>query len=453
MTTRLITVDLRFEHDVVLSRQRARQIASLLGFDVLDQTRIATSVSELARNVIGYAQRGKVEFMIERTSNPALLIRVADEGPGIRDLRAVLDGKFASSTGAGVGIAGAKRLMDQFDIESNSSAGTTILLGKFLPKQVLDRIPERISNVVEELAKRSSQNPFEEIRYQNQELLSLMEDLRAREDDLQRLNQELAETNRGVVALYSELDDTAGSLARASELKSSFLSNMSHEFRTPLASILSLTGILLSRMDGELTEEQEKQVTYIKTSAESLYSLVNDLLDLAKIEAGKTDVLPSAFHVSDTFSTLRGTFRPLLQQSSVELILEEPEGIPMLYTDEGKVTQILRNFISNALKFTEQGVVRVSACATTGKDIAFSVSDTGIGIASEHQELIFTEFAQVRGSHQKSKLGTGLGLPLSRKLARLLGGDVTVTSQPGAGSTFIATIPLVYSGSHEGENG
>jgi len=449
MPTILITVDLRFEHDVVLTRQRARQIAALLGFEVLDQTRIATAVSELARNVIAYAQRGKVEFSVERTGNPALVVRIDDEGPGISDLRTVLDGRFISPTGIGLGIASAKRLMDHFHIESSSTAGTSIVLGKVLPKSVLERIPEHISNVLKELARRSSQNPFEEIKYQNQELLSLMEDLRARDDELQRLNQELAETNRGVVALYSELDGKAGDLLRASELKTGFLSNMSHEFRTPLASIISLTGILLDRMDGELAEEQEKQVTHIKGAAESLLRLVNDLLDIAKIEAGKTEVTPSAFHVVDLFSTLKGTFKPMLKPEGVHLAFDEPDGIPMLYTDEAKILQILRNFVSNAIKFTDCGRVTVSARATSGKEVMFSVADSGIGIAPEHQEFIFAEFTQVLGNHQKGKLGTGLGLPLCRKLAKLLGGAVSVESAPGMGSTFSATIPLVYSGPNE----
>jgi signal transduction histidine kinase len=227
------------------------------------------------------------------------------------------------------------------------------------------------------------------------------------------------------------------------------LSNMSHEFRTPLASILGLAGILLDRLDGDLTEEQEKQVSHIKASAESLLRLVNDLLDIAKIESGKTDVTPSAFTVEDIFRALRGTFRPLLKPDGVNLVFEEPGGIPMLYTDEGKISQILRNFVSNAIKFTDSGSVTVSARAATAKDIIFSVADSGVGIAPEHQELIFVEFAQVLGNHQKGKLGTGLGLPLARKLARLLGGDVSVVSAALVGSTFSATIPLVYSGPHE----
>ncbi|WP_228013020.1 ATP-binding response regulator [Nostoc edaphicum] len=254
----------------------------------------------------------------------------------------------------------------------------------------------------------------------------------------------MEDTNRGVVALYAELDEKASSLQQVNELKTRFLSNMSHEFRTPLNSILSLSRMLLARMDGDLTVEQEKQVTFIQKAASGLSELVNDLLDLAKVEAGKIEVHPSSFEVSELFATLRGMLRPLLVQgSSVALIVEEPEGIPPLYNDEGKVAQILRNFVSNALKFTEQGEVRVSA-VQTGHTVTFSVSDTGIGIAPADRERIFEDFMQIQSPLQKQVKGTGLGLPLSRKLAELIGGSISVKSQPGEGSTFTALIPIVY---------
>lgn len=153
---------------------------------------------------------------------------------------------------------------------------------------------------------------------------------------------------------------------------------------------------------------------------------------------------PSSFEVSELFGTLRGMLRPLLVTgASVALIVEEPEAIPKLYTDEGKVAQILRNFVSNALKFTEQGEVRVTA-VQTGYTVIFSVSDTGIGIASANLERIFEDFVQIESPLQKQVKGTGLGLPLSRKLAELLGGSVSVISVLGTGSTFTASIPIVY---------
>jgi CheY-like chemotaxis protein len=245
-----------------------------------------------------------------------------------------------------------------------------------------------------------------------------------------------------VVALYAELDERAEQLRQASELKTKFLSNMSHEFRTPLNSILALSRLLLDRIDGDLTAEQERQVGYIRRSAESLLELVNDLLDLAKVEAGKVDIRPSAFTVGNLFSGLRGALKPLLTSPSVELIFDIPDQVPELFTDEAKVTQILRNLISNALKFTEQGEVRVTASYDDAQDrVRLSVRDTGIGIAPTDQSRIFEEFSQVDTRIQKRVKGTGLGLPLSRSLAELLGGELTVESVPGQGSVFMLSIP------------
>ena len=171
----------------------------------------------------------------------------------------------------------------------------------------------------------------------------------------------MEDTNRGVVALYAELDERAEQLRRASELKSRFLSNMSHEFRTPLNSILALSRLLMDRTDGPLTVEQERQVTYIRRSAESLTELVNDLLDLAKVEAGKLEIRPSYFTIGELFGALRGVMKPLQQNDAVDLIFEDVTDCPPLFTDEAKLAQILRNLISNALKFTERGEVRVAA--------------------------------------------------------------------------------------------
>jgi CheY-like chemotaxis protein len=217
---------------------------------------------------------------------------------------------------------------------------------------------------------------------------------------------------------------------------------MSHEFRTPLNSVLALSRLLLDRIDGNLTPEQERQVGYIRRSAESLLELVNDLLDLAKVEAGKVDIRPGIFTVEDLFSGLRGALRPLLTGSAVELMFDIPDKVPNLFTDEAKVTQILRNLISNALKFTEQGEVRVTATFDADiRRLKIAVRDTGIGIAVGDQGRIFEEFSQVDTKIQKRVKGTGLGLPLSRSLAELLGGELTVESVLGQGSIFTLSIP------------
>jgi signal transduction histidine kinase/DNA-binding response OmpR family regulator len=446
----IFRMDIRYEHDVVLARQRARQVAAALKFDAQDQTRIATAVSEIARNAFQYAGGGLVEFRLEKAPEHALVISITDSGRGISNLPEILNGKYVSHTGMGLGMLGARRLMDEFRADSIPGKGTTVVLGKKLPPRFPGISPRDLDRFLSAIESRAPQNPYEELQQQNRELLRTLDELKAHQNELAHLNRELDETNRGVVALYAELDDKADFLQRASELKSHFLSNMSHEFRTPLNSIMALSGILFDRLDGELSSEQEKQVKYIRSSAQDLMDLVNDLLDLAKVEAGKVTIRPSQFSVNTLFSALRGMLRPLLQQnSSVKLVFEDPEPDIELFTDEAKVSQVLRNFISNALKFTERGEVRVSVSEAPNGALSFSVSDTGIGIAEQDQERIFQEWSQVEGKLQKAAKGSGLGLPLSRKLAQLLGGNVSVTSTPGLGSTFVAVIPVNFDGEIE----
>ena len=257
------------------------------------------------------------------------------------------------------------------------------------------------------------------------------------------LEAELAETNSGVLALYAELDDRAEQLRQASDLKSRFLSYMSHEFRTPLGSITSLARILLDRTDGPLTDEQEKQVAFVRDSAAELTEMVNDLLDLAKVEAGRITISPAWFEMVDLFSALRGMFRPILVTDAVDLVFSAPANVPQLYTDHKKLSQILRNFISNALKFTPEGTVTVAATYDeASRMVTFSVSDTGIGIAPEYVETLFNDFVQIESPIQKRLRGTGLGLSLSKRLAELLGGRVDLQSELGRGSTFSVTLPL-----------
>ena len=262
----------------------------------------------------------------------------------------------------------------------------------------------------------------------------------------QELRSELEETNRGVLALYAELDSQAEQLRLATELKSRFLAYMSHEFRTPINSIRSITRLLLDRVDGPLTEEQEKQVSFIQQNATEFAEMVDDLLDLAKVEAGRVEISPAWFEMVDLFSALRGMFKPVLTNPAVNLVFEEPRDVPKLYTDDRKLSQILRNFISNALKFTPKGEVRVSAHFEGDGMVTFSVQDSGIGIASEFHDTIFQDFSQVKSPLQKRLRGTGLGLSLSKKLAELLGGTVRLDSEPGKGSTFSVTIPVQLEG-------
>ena len=269
---------------------------------------------------------------------------------------------------------------------------------------------------------------------------ALVERLQA---DNAALRAELDETNQGVLALYAELDQQAEQLKEVSELKSRFLSYMSHEFRTPLGSILSITRLLEDGLDGPLNDEQLRQVRFVSAAAVELRDMVDDLLDLAKIEAGRISISPAWFDLMDLFSALRGMFRPLVEgAATVELVFEEPPALPMLYTDDKKLAQILRNFIANALKFTPQGRVAVSARMHGEGHVCFSVSDTGIGIPEHMVGALFEDFVQVDSPIQKRLRGTGLGLALCRRFAELLGGSVGVHSVVGQGSEFHVILPI-----------
>lgn len=449
MSLPLFSTPIRQEQDIVFARQRTRQIAQMIGFDGVEQTRIATAVSEIARNAFSYGGGGKIEFNFDDKTTPhKLIIRVSDNGPGIPNLQEILDGRYKSTTGMGLGIIGTKRILDDVNIQT-SAQGTIITLTKYLPRHI--RLTTADLNAISaRIFQENPLAPLGEVQQQNRELLETLQELERRKEKLELVNTELEETNRGVVALYAELDERAEQLKQADQMKTRFLSYMSHEFRTPVNSTLSLTRFLLDRTDGDLSPEQEKQVTLIRKSMESLLDLVNDLLDLAKVEAGRVPIYPESCKVEDIFSVLRGMFRPLITNPEVGISFEVIGSIPSLHTDEGKVSQILRNFISNAIKFTERGLISVIAqYDKTSRTVSFSVTDTGIGIAPEDQGRIFEEFSQVFHTLQKKARGTGLGLPLSKKLAELLGGSIELQSSVGEGATFKVIIPIEYAGEQE----
>jgi anti-sigma regulatory factor (Ser/Thr protein kinase) len=258
MKGRLLAIGLESETDVVLARKRTRRIAELLKFDVQDQTRITTAASELVRNVLEHGGgSGRIEFHVTNDGGvPSLVIAVTDNGPGIPDLDAILAGDFHSAKGMGVGLIGARRLMDGFTAGPGPTGGTVIRIVKHLPPRTPEVTSKLLQQIGKTLAEDTPANPIDEIARQNHDLLVQLHELQDRQEALTRLNQELEDTNRGVVALYAELDERADRLKRADELKTKFLSNMSHEFRTPLNSILALSRMLLARTDGDLTPEQ-----------------------------------------------------------------------------------------------------------------------------------------------------------------------------------------------------
>lgn len=453
MRNRLLSAEVSSERDVPRVRQRARQIAELLGFDRQDQTRLGTAVSEIARNAQRYAGKGRIEFALvssDGVTPDCLEITVHDDGPGIAHLDEILAGSYRSTTGMGIGLLGTYKLMDKVDITTSRGKGTSVRMLKALPElKSSSRAPRK--DLAAHAAIAIAKMPLVEndaaslMRAQDRELIETLAILRDKQNELERTNAELEETNRGVLALYRELDEKALSLQRASEHKTAFVAHVSHEVRTPVASIISLTEVLLSRGDGNLTAEQEKQILLVRRSAESLSEIVDDLLDLAKVEAGKATLRLAEVSIDDLCNTLRGTFRPIVAAKPLlSLDVNCDSNLLPMNTDGGKVAQILRNLVSNAIKFTPQGHIAVSIAPGPDDNIHFSVRDTGIGIAPEDQARIFEDFSQVDAPEQAKVKGTGLGLPLSKKLTELLGGRLWLESARGQGTIFHVELPRVH---------
>jgi signal transduction histidine kinase/CheY-like chemotaxis protein len=308
-----------------------------------------------------------------------------------------------------------------------------------------------------QLAAAHPQSALDDLRRQNQDLISALEDLRKQKEQLLLLNAELQETNRGVMALYSELsteleqtnrgvvalyaelDETSQRLRAASESKDRFWANVSHELRTPLNSIIGLTRLLADPRPSSspLDSEQLYQVGLIKNSGTVLLTLVNDLLDVAKAESGRLHTNPAQVDLPALFGRLRGLARPMAEGKPVEVVVSDDGAPETLLTDEVALTSVLRNLLSNGIKYTDRGEVRLSA-QVAGPRLEITVADTGIGIPPGLQENVFEEFYQVPGT---GRGGTGLGLPYAQRLARILGGELRLASQPGDGTTVVLSLP------------
>jgi signal transduction histidine kinase len=432
--------ELHSERAVLSVRRHARYIAELLDCSEADRLRIPALMFSIAHDVYRHTFAGQVEFAVALEPAPRLSVTFSGRGDGMPTWQKLFETQRQESPVEGAGMIGV--LLRDFDIETYTDHIAVVTLTKWL-STTLDA--QRLQTVAATLADAPAIDDFAEVSLQNQELIELHLELQRRQSELQYLGRELEDTNRGVVALYAEVEDKATRLRQADAMKSRFLSNMSHEFRTPLGSIRALAQLLLDRLDGDLSAEQEKQVQLILGAAGELSELVNDLLDLAKIEAGKVEIRPAVFSVLEMFSALRGMLGPLLNNKDVLLTFDVENGLETLHSDEAKVAQILRNFVSNALKFTKTGHIAVTArYENTNGGIRLAVSDTGIGIASKDLELIFEEFTQIENPLQQRAKGTGLGLPLCRQLANLLNAQLHVESTLGQGATFSLVLPAKW---------
>lgn len=447
MSDPLYSLELRQERDVFTARQVGREVAAAVGLEGQDLVRIATALSEVSRDVVA-AGGGDVSFSV--TSPDLLCVELVTSGPAHELRRQAADGG---------GVEAAGRLVDALTLATDTGGHAVITLRKRVARLVdlggpaRNELRHRVSSTV-------LREPIDELRVQNRELIAALDEVQARRDELVSINKELEETNRGVlalydelsdelettnqgvVALYAEIDDKNRQLREASESKTRFLYNISHELRTPGNSVVGLARLLLDRAADPLTEEQRHQILYIEGSALDLVRLVNELLDLAKAESGHLEPTWEEVDLRSLFSELRGTTAPLVTRTGVTLVVEDPSSVGPIRSDPTLLGHVLRNLLSNAVKFTEVGEVRMSA-ERDGSVVRFTVQDTGIGIAEGDQQRVFEEFFQVRTPLHSRAKGSGLGLPFARRVAIILGGDLQLSSTRGVGSSFVMELPVL----------
>ncbi len=347
-----------------------------------------------------------------------------------------------------------------------------------LTRDLLERVSESISVAVQTANYRANlQNLLEETQRQSEELQSQGEELRVNNEELEEQGRALKESHARLEQQQAELEQTnsqleeqaaalerqkddlgrtardvehkARELEQASRYKSDFLANMSHELRTPLNSSLILAKLLGDNPEGNLTEEQVKFAQTIQSSGNDLLALINDILDLSKIEAGQMDIRAESLSLSRLVKDMQRIFDPVAAQKGLTFKTKIAKDLPeAIETDRQRLEQILKNLLSNAFKFTESGSVELALSMDADGQVVMAVTDTGIGISGDHQAAIFEAFRQADGTISRKYGGTGLGLSISRELTRLLGGAIALKSTPGKGSTFALTLPLAYDPGH-----
>ncbi|MGQ4488474.1 hybrid sensor histidine kinase/response regulator [Streptomyces sp. 372A] len=434
----LVSFPITTEQDVFLLRRSGKSAAEALGVEKQDQIRLATALSELGRDLLG-SDGLTVAFGVTRRPLPLLLVGI--DWTEERDLGCEA-------------VQAASRLVAVHYAPSEHAVTVE------QPLTSAGRTAEAIEQAREAVLAHTEAGVPDDNRAQTSDLIAALVESRAQREELRRLNEELEETNRGVVALYSELseeleetnrgvvalyaelEEKSRLLREASEAKTRFWANVSHELRTPVNSVVGLARLLLE-FDGEgLDEEQRRQIGLISASGATLLALVDELLDVAKAESGRLEPHWAPVDLRAALGQLRGTLRGYESPGAAELIVAE-SGLSIV-SDEVMLIRVLRNLLSNALKFTPSGTVRLDVAAdrADGRDqVVFTVSDTGIGIPEEEQQQIFEEFYQVRGLHQRGRSGTGLGLPYARRLTELLGGSLELASEPGSGTVVTVTLP------------
>ncbi len=466
-TNSIGTIPVKFESDVVRARNLGSLLAKEMSFDQITCIRIGTTVSELCRNMLEHANGGIIEFKLATRNDKSsgILLIFKDEGKGIENLDEIRAGTYKSKKGMGVGLIGSQRLMDEFHIQTVPNKGTTITTTKWLPNHSYNLSHERINSIekaFQKIIERGDSSMVDTINSQNHELQYLLKSLQERNDEIELINQELEETNKGVVALNRELEDKAMAIEKAKQeaeeankAKSEFLANMSHEIRTPMNAILGFSDLLSK---GNMEESQLKYLQAIISSGNALMNIINDILDLSKIEAGKMDL---QYRSVDLYSLIQETgqiFQHKTQEKKIDLILDIEEDVPqVIILDDVRLRQILFNLVGNAVKFTDHGYVKLSVRNDKSSkkqdwvNLNFYVEDTGIGIPQDQSDKIFEAFEQQKNQNQSKYGGTGLGLTITNRLVKMMGGYISVKSDIGKGSTFTVCLKnLEFSEQTEG---
>ncbi|HEY0322934.1 MAG TPA: ATP-binding protein [Pyrinomonadaceae bacterium] len=440
-STRLGDIYVRREADIIKVRDRVRRLAREMGFDSTTQIKITTAVSEVTRNIYEYANQGAITLALaERGPDLGLQITARDDGPGIDEakLKAILRGSYQSASGLGVGLAGTRKLMDEFDLQTGAGQGTRVVVIKWLPRTLAAKVKTGVEDLRAALSDELDDSALEELQRQNRDLASVLEELEDKRTELERVNTELGATNR-------ELNEANAKLRELSEMKEEFLALTTHDLRSPLTVISGVISFFTSGRLGELTPEQKNMVAMMERNAQSLIELVNDLLDASKLESGTMRLELASIELRGLVDELRENMEPLAREKGLKMEEDLPADLPPIEADRPKLRRILINLLSNAIKFTGRGGrVTVRGAREDGALVRISVSDTGVGIAPEDVKRLFDKYEQARSRATRGEKGTGLGLYITKQLVELHGGEIKVESELGKGSTFSFTIAAVH---------
>jgi signal transduction histidine kinase len=416
MSPVLLSLEIRVEPDVVRVRQRARQLATLFGFDLQDQTRIATAASEVARNAFQYAHGGRVQFSVQADGPPAFFVRVSDSGPGIANLPAILGGQVRSRTGLGVGLVGSKKLMDDLRVETAVGQGTTVEMKKLLPEQAPRVTAELLVRVESELAGPGFESPFDEVRRQNQELIRALAELKDHQAELALVNR---------------------SLQHRIEFEQYLVGIVSHDLRNPLSAMVISASVLIHR--GDLNDKQTKTAARIVSSGNRAERMIRDLLDFTQARIGGG--IPVQRRPLDLHAVARQMVDELQAAHLGREIQLEQSGDGRGEGDADRLAQVLTNLVRNAITYSPPGTpVRVSS-GRTGDALLLRVHNQGPAIPPETAAVLFQPMRRGNEQAERGRQGLGLGLFIVGQIMAAHEGTVDFQSSEADGTTFTVTLP------------